>query len=591
MSFRICFVTDGEPFHGASPEERALGGSETALIQVARALARRGNTVEVFCQCPAPGSYHGVIYNDISRLAQLTLERKWDVLIVSRFFDVLKLPLQAGLNVLWNHDILDRPGRLVAYLDSIDLMFVLSQFHAADYAKKLPACTESLVLTRNGLDIGQIRRATANVDKVPGRLVYASRPERGLKLLLQYIWPRLLQQFPHLSLTICGYDVHNTPIHPSIQREYDEIAELARVSPRLEMVGALAKAAYYRHLASCELMLYPCVFPEISCLAALEAQAVGTPVVTSDSFALAETVVPQQCKVGGEPGSPAYIEKFIQASSLLISNKHIASEVAEQARSIVLKRNCWDEIAAQWEREFTHAFEARARGKLVSLAARQVLNGDRLAAADLLGRRLPLPHEPPSPPDPMENQLITAMVQMISSIARPHTPHDIGVVCDDNGRTVLALASALPAAKVTDLGANLGSGAHDLLVVRDALECAEDPALTLEQLLKLCAEHGHVLLCVASGAWPLLSPGHAARTFDLDGHDLSRLLSGRELRLRFVPQGLIKAGASTFSVGRWLALAPSVGPTPQKISIKNRWLSARPAPPEVEAEVLRAGLI
>ncbi|MGD9123694.1 MAG: glycosyltransferase, partial [Desulfarculaceae bacterium] len=155
----IGFVTDGEPFDGASPEERALGGSETAMVQIARALCRRGHEVQVFCRCPRPGMYQGVRYRHHQDLVRAAAEERFSVLVVSRFSAAFTLPLQAGLRVLWNHDILDKPAALKEHLDQVDICLVLSRFHAWDYTQRLPECAPKLVTTRNGLDLPLLAKA------------------------------------------------------------------------------------------------------------------------------------------------------------------------------------------------------------------------------------------------------------------------------------------------------------------------------------------------------------------------------------------------------------------------------------------------
>lgn len=587
---RICFVTDGEEFHGASPEERALGGSETALVQMARALARRGHSVQVFCRCPAPGLYHGVIYHDRTTMTASVLRESWDVLIVSRFFGAFSLPFQAGLTVLWNHDILDHSAELARHLQTIDIMFVLSRFHAQDYAGKLEACANKLVQTRNGLDLGLLERAAAGVTRTPGRMIYASRPERGLKLLLEQIWPRLLRQFPHLRLTICGYQLGNTPIHPSLQKKYIEIERLTQKTPGVEVLGPLAKEPYYAHLASCECMLYPCVFPEISCIAALEAQALGVPIVTSDRFAMAETVLTPQFRVGGEPGSNGYIDQFIMAVQSVISSPQQAADRAAAAKATVVSHNSWDAIAGQWEELFFDTMAERRVKHPMAVAADQIIHGERLAASRLLQRPLPAPHESP-PPDPNENALIAELTRLIDLTTGPSATPNIGVVSIDHGRTAAAIAAARPGLAISSADEHGPAASFDLLVIRDVIERAAEPDAKLKQMLELCLSTGHVLLCVASGAWPLICPGHASRNFDLDQDDLRELLAGRPAVFSFVPQGLVKTGARAYRAGRWLALAPVDGPLPGKITLENRHLRARIAPSQVEAEVLRARLL
>lgn len=588
-SLHIAFITDGQPFHGASPEEHALGGSETACVQMARALAQRGHRVQVFCRCPRPGFHHGVVFRDRCDLVDAAQEERFAVVVVSRFFTALDLPLQAGLKVLWNHDILDAPNLLRKRLDELDLCLVLSQFHAEDFLAKAPEIAPKLALTRNGLDLDLLDHAASGVQRDPWLMGYVSRPERGLKLLLEHVWPLLRERKPSLRLAVCGYEVDASELPEAVAREHHQINQLLENSPGVVRLGALAKAEYYRFLASCGLLLYPCAFPEISCIAALEAQALGTPLLTSDAFALRETVLEARFRVGGEPGSPAYLSAYFQRALELIQEPEEAQGLAEIAQVRVRARHDWSRIAGEWEDLFLEHLSRRVQRQASALAASLVLKGDRATAEELLRRDLPMPDEGPAPQDPDEDGLLDAMAQALAGLVPEQGM--VGVLSQDQGRTAQALAGRL-GRKTQEV--NLEDDQHNILdaiVIRDSLERVEDPAQLLRQALSWCNPQGQVLLCVASGAWPLLMAGHLARRHDLGREELLALLPGRSVSLRYLARGLVGQGADRYFAGRWLALAPAAGPAPDSLESGAGLHRTRPAPQVLVEEVKRAGLV
>ena len=591
-NLHIALLTDGEPFHGSSPEEQALGGSETACVQMARALSARGHRVQVFCRCPRPGLCQGVVYRDRRDLVQAAGEERFDVLVVSRFFAALDLPLQAGLKVLWNHDILDTPLALAQRLDRLDLCLVLSRFHAQDYAGKLPELAGRLVGTRNGLDLALLDRASAGVRRDSHLVTYVSRPERGLRLLLEHVWPRLRQAFPDLTLALCGYGVEHTPLPAPVRREHAVIANLIQHTPGVKLLGPLAKREYYRHLAGCGLLLYPCVFPEISCISALEAQALGTPLVTSDAFALNETVAQPRFLVPGLPGSAEYLEAFSQRALELLQNPQEAQALALPAQASIRARHDWAAIAVEWEELFLERLGARTLAQAPALAASLLLSGARGAAEALLARPLAMPAEGPAPADPDEAGLLTTLAETLRGVCGSLGQQGpVGVISADQGRTAAALGGRLPL-EVRELDDEDPPQPQCLAVlVRDRLERSADPGQLLRQAQAWCRPGGYLLLCVASGAWPLLMPGHLARLHDLGREEILRLLPGRPVCLSFLPRGLVSQGVERFHAGRWLALAPAQGPPPGELDPQAALRRARPAPPELLAEVKRAGLI
>jgi len=348
---QIGFYTSGPSFAGDSLERgEAVGGSETAFIQLTRALARRGHQVRAFNNCPRPGWHRSVLYHHFPDALAVLARERFDIFVVSRYAAFFNLPFSAGLKVLWNHDTLDKPRELKLVHDEIDLFLVLSNFHRDNFLTRLPLLDDRLVVTRNGLDLDSLDGAAAG-PPAPNRLIYASRPERGLKLLLEDIWPRLLAWNPELKLQVCGYRLPEGP--PSHLAElYRQVERLLKITPGVINLGPLGKGDYYRHLSQSALMLYPSIFPEISCLAVLEAQALGVPPLTSDAYALAESVPVPELRVGGRPGSPEYVNSYVERAMSLLGRPAELARLGREAKSAVRARYSWDQVAAEWERLF-----------------------------------------------------------------------------------------------------------------------------------------------------------------------------------------------------------------------------------------------
>ena len=584
---KIFFISAGDSFHGNSPEERALGGSETALVQAARALARLGHQVIVFCPCPAPGEYHRVTYRDHSDLVKASLEESCDVLMVSRFFSAFDLPLKAGLRVLWNHDILDRPRELAERLAKIDLLFVLSRFHMEDYLAKVPECRDKATVTRNGLDLDLLLKAKAEAKRVPGRLVYASRPERGLKLLLEHIWPRLSQSLPGLELTLCGYQSTQSAALPGHQAEYEAIDRLLASAKGVRLMGSLAKNDYYRHLASCDAMIYPCVFPEISCIAALEAQALGTPIITSDSYALGETVVTPEFRVGGKPGSSVYLGDFVRRCLHVINHSEQSQKTASRAREIILESHGWDRIAVEWEALFNSKLEEKLLIHRSSLASSLAIGGSRLEAARLLGREPNACAEKATADDPDLTGLRLAIEQMLE----PYIGQDeLPLACLSPGQSHNSFVfPSLCKKKVVSFQGE--SGPYGMVLLLDILENQTHPGLLAADAIKAVRPGGYLAVCTACGAWPLVNPGKACRLHDLGLEELVEIFGAEPVYRRYLPRGLVQCGPESFSAGRWLALFEAEKCRPRRDWAGLAWRRTRPAPPELDREARHAGLV
>ena len=361
---KIGFYTTGIEFDGSSLNRPGgLGGSETAFIQMAQALARQGHEVHAFNDCQTYGEYGGVHYHPFSQSLPILAQEHFDIFISSRCPSFFSLPISASLKVLWNHDTLDNPQELKRVQDKIDIFLVLSNFHKKNFLARLPKIESRLVLTRNGLDFNLLEQNSspnkAQTPKDPHKLIYASRPERGLKTLLEHIWPRLHQENPRLKLHICGYQIKMDNIPTHLSEMYHEINQLTLSTPGLVLLGGLNKEEYYNHLREASLMLYPCTFPEISCIVALEAQALGVPVLTSNAYALAETVVSPETKVEGRPASAEYIAEYVAKATHLLNNPAELNAIAQSSKEAIYQRYGWDQIAAEWERIFSLSLKAK----------------------------------------------------------------------------------------------------------------------------------------------------------------------------------------------------------------------------------------
>jgi hypothetical protein len=126
------------------------------------------------------------------------------------------------------------------------------------------------------------------------------------------------------------------------------MADLVAGAPRTTVLGSLAKPDFYRHLAEAALLLYPCSFPEISCIVALEAQALGTPIITSRDFALTETVGVPRYLISGRPAFPAYQEAFIARVLLYLDDRDRYQQDTAAALRWVTEHYSWALIAEEW---------------------------------------------------------------------------------------------------------------------------------------------------------------------------------------------------------------------------------------------------
>jgi len=367
----IVFVTGALPFDGRTPRVASLGGSESACVFMAEALARLGARVQVFCNCTEEGEHFGVRYHNLQSWQTFRRFFECDVAVLLRDPGLLAAEGVAQLQCLWGHDILTvaTAKYLQALLPFMDRMLLLSQFHADQWLGHVPALKPIITETRNGFP-AELVAAEPEPDGRQPLLIYASRPERGLSHLAE-IWPRIRAQAPEAKLVLCTY------LHPAADKRPECLMPFERVSglEGVESVGGLSKPEFYALLKRASALVYPSHFPEVSCIAAIEAQACGLPVIAGDYCALKETVSPEAgVLVKGDPASEEYQVEFAAAAVRALTDGAQRATWGEAGKQNS-KRYAWDRIAGEWLEMFADALAWDEKNLVRSLRR----HGDREA--------------------------------------------------------------------------------------------------------------------------------------------------------------------------------------------------------------------
>lgn len=267
----------GNSFEEWSPksEGAGIGGSEEAVINMARELAKLGNKVTVFNKCgDDEGTYDGVKYENYEYFDDV----KCDVLVFWRqpsYVFELKTRYNATQRFLWLHDTMPEHEILPVKHDLTGI-FVLSGFHASLY----PNLRDKLIRTTNGINLSHFEK---KVERDPYKIVYGSSYDRGLKELLE-MWSDIKAYEPRAKLNVF-YGMK------AIQDEQfrDEIKHLLNQEGVTDL-GRISHEKVAKEFLSAGVWAYPCWFPEISSLTAMKAQAGGAIPVITPTCALQETV-------------------------------------------------------------------------------------------------------------------------------------------------------------------------------------------------------------------------------------------------------------------------------------------------------------
>jgi len=309
----------GKPWCGATIYEAPLGGSEKAVVYLARELARRGHEVSVYTS-GQPGIYEKVSYLPMQSLQMSP--PSCDIHISSRWLDILGT-VECQASVLWLHD-LPQHGQVI----HAHHVVCISEYQRTVW--KFAPDNPFLHTIGDGVDTSLF---TGRERRDPNRLIWASNPDRGVYLACKIFKEQVLPRWPDMEFHIYGrYSIYGwTP-----QAELPYLPPPSWLGENIFLHEPLPALGLAREMMRAHAVFYPTFWPETFCMAALEAQAAGTPVISNALGALPETVV------GGILGND-----FVNAISQL-QNQNRWDKLSKLGKAQAEKFS-WASIALQWE--------------------------------------------------------------------------------------------------------------------------------------------------------------------------------------------------------------------------------------------------
>ncbi len=279
-----------------TPLEQPLGGSQSAGIYLARELAARGHAVTLLNHTTRPGVYAGIDCPGMAGGVAADRVNTFDVAVVMNSASGLRFRT-AGVTVplaLWSQHAPDQAA--VKALTSVeerlawDRFFLVSQWQAEAYAASFGIRPERISVLRNAVSPSfqtlERRRPPFFRTGAPPVLAYTSTPFRGLVTLLA-AFPAIRAAVPDCRLRV--YSSMGVYQVPDATDDFRILYDLARALPGSEYVGSLPQTALAQALAETDILAYPNIFAETSCISVMEAMAAGCLVVSSKLGALPET--------------------------------------------------------------------------------------------------------------------------------------------------------------------------------------------------------------------------------------------------------------------------------------------------------------
>lgn len=342
-----------EPWSPDNINQGGIGGSETAVIQVARILRERGARVAVFGE--VDGVWDGVYYRHWQKWTRAV--PSW-IFIAWRHPDVFQsLGVNAPIRWLWIHDIDHRDQITEENMVGMTGVMCVSEFHKRHLLEMYPFLEGKIFVVGNG--IAPDRFGELSNERDLNRVIYASAPDRGLDKLLAY-WPRIREIKPDATLRIYyGFNTFDR-MNGAIDYKRQILSTVESLKDQgVSWHGRIPQNELAKELSTASVMAIPGPhgFEETYCIAVVEAQAAGCVPVTRDNGALPETnacgiVVPN------ESSEEAWITAIVRGME--------TSKRDREKMSLWAKSQTWENVVRRINvragQELAKQQEAEARG-------------------------------------------------------------------------------------------------------------------------------------------------------------------------------------------------------------------------------------
>ncbi len=256
-------------------------------------------------------------------------------------------------NILWLHDTWDDPeSQHLSDKDKrerFDKLVFVSNYQLATYNMMHGVTYGESVVMKNAIDPIEVNQKDKDGDVV--RIIYHTTPHRGLNILyaavekLAEIFGDKIHLDVYSSFEAYGWKERDKPFDDLFQDIIDH--------PQMTYHGYQPNEEVRKALKSSHIFAYPSIWPETSCISAIEAMSAGCEVVCPNFAALPETTgnfaSMYQWNEDNQTHANIFVNRLYDSIQLVISNSE------DHQRKLVYQKNWtdnfynWDLRAAEWE--------------------------------------------------------------------------------------------------------------------------------------------------------------------------------------------------------------------------------------------------
>ena len=268
-----------------------------------------------------------------------------NLILNSANYDLLE---KDKINVLWMHHFVNQKEAKNLgskdFVNKLDWIVYNSKWNLDQHTKYFRIPKNKSVVIRNAIE--KISFVQKPSDKV--NLIYHTTPWRGLKILLKV--------FKNLNLENVELNVFSSTIiygkkfDSILGKTYEDLFNDCKNTNNVNYYGFIKNEQIIEKLKKMHIFAHPSIWPETSCIAAIESMAAGCEVVTTNLGALIETCSPFGNIINFEK-TPDKLEKTYK-KALQESIKNFWSDSMQKKlklqRETINSKYSWDVRSVEW---------------------------------------------------------------------------------------------------------------------------------------------------------------------------------------------------------------------------------------------------
>ena len=256
------------------------------------------------------------------------------------------------INVLWVHHFVNQQEiknlSSKDYVDKLDWIVFNSNWNFEKYVYQFKIPESKSIVIRNAIE--KIDFEKKPKDKIS--LIYHTTPWRGLVHLLKVFKNLNLE---NVELNVCSStEIYGKKFDSVLGKKYEGLFDECKNTKNVNYFGFLKNDKIIEKLKKMHIFAHPSIWPETSCVAAIEAMAAGCEVVTTNLGALNETCSPFGKLINFEKKPEDLEVKYSEA--LLKSVKDFWSKITQERlklqRETINDKYSWGRRSEEWKKFF-----------------------------------------------------------------------------------------------------------------------------------------------------------------------------------------------------------------------------------------------